>query len=171
MKPFLFFIPLENFRDEELFEPKKVLEGKGTETKTASTLKKTASGKLGGAATVDFSLNEIKTQDFSGIAFVGGPGVIQFKLYENKELLSLATSFYAENKVVAAICVAPRILAAAGLLKGRKATAFPDDETISILKECGAVFTDKAVEVDGRIITANGPGAAKKFGEAILSTL
>ncbi|MCD6213570.1 MAG: DJ-1/PfpI family protein, partial [Candidatus Desulfofervidus sp.] len=51
----------------------------------------------------------------------------------------------------------------------KKATVWSSEA--SQLKSLGAIYTGKPVERDGLIITANGPQAAKKFGETILATL
>ena len=42
---------------------------------------------------------------------------------------------------------------------------------IADLEAKGAVYKDEAVVLAGKIITANGPAAAEKFGEAIVETL
>jgi protease I len=42
---------------------------------------------------------------------------------------------------------------------------------VDVLKEAGAIFTGAPVERDGLIITANGPAAARQFGEAIAAAL
>lgn len=69
------------------------------------------------------------------------------------------------GKPLGAICIAPLILAKAGVLKGRKATVWDSGgEQIAILKAHGAVYTDQAVVIDGSVVTGNGPGAAGEFG-------
>jgi protease I len=73
------------------------------------------------------------------------------------------------SAILAAICAAPSILANAGLLKGKTATSFPDEG--ENLKAKGANFTGQGLEIDGRIITADGPAHAKQFGEAIVKAL
>ncbi|MEW5955402.1 MAG: DJ-1/PfpI family protein [Candidatus Micrarchaeota archaeon] len=171
MKKVLFVIAPTGFRDEELFEPKAVVEEKGFATAVASLSKGTASGKLGGKTDVQLTVKEAKASDFDAVAFIGGPGVETHRLYENKDVLSLAKSFAEAGKVVAAICIAPVILAAAGVLKGKKATAFPDVETLQRLEKSGASCSGSDVVVDGKIVTANGPGAAHKFGEKIADLL
>jgi len=65
--------------------------------------------------------------------------------------------------------MAPAILARAGVLKGKKATVFPGDETE--LTSNGAIYTGKMIEKDGNIITGCGPEAASLFGQALAKEL
>ena len=67
------------------------------------------------------------------------------------------------------ICIGPRILANAGLLKGVKATCFESEA--EAIGKLGAVFTGNDVERDGKVITGNGPHAAAEFGRTIASAL
>ena len=151
-----------DFRDEELFHTKEVLEANNVTVKIASTSKGTFTGKLGAQATADLSLEEI-TLDYDAIVFVGGPGASTY--FGNKKALSLAKEFYDAGKVTAAICIAPSILANAGLLEGKKATAFSSEERN--LTEKKANYTGNQVEIDGLLVTANGPEAARAFGSEI----
>ncbi|MHC4062693.1 MAG: DJ-1/PfpI family protein, partial [Planctomycetota bacterium] len=73
------------------------------------------------------------------------------------------------GKVLAAICIAPVVLANAGLLNGVRATSFLSErETLQV---AGAEFTGAPVERDGLIITASDPSAANLFGRAIADAL
>jgi protease I len=67
------------------------------------------------------------------------------------------------------ICIAPVILANAGLLKDKNATVFPDG--IEKLQAGKAIYTGNIVEVDGRLITGCGPEAAEKFGNELVKLL
>lgn len=60
-------------------------------------------------------------------------------------------------------------LANAGILSGKKATVFTSEE--GKLKDKGAECTGRSVERDGSLITANGPKAAREFGNAIAQAL
>jgi len=73
------------------------------------------------------------------------------------------------GKIVAAICIAPEILAEAGLLSGKKATAWSG--SLEKLRAKGAKVENAPVVSSGRIITGNGPGAARAFGRAIAEAL
>ena len=79
-----------------------------------------------------------------------------------------------KQKILAAICIAPAILAKAGVLEGKNATVWSsvlDKGPIKILEENGANYVEKDVVVDGNIITANGPQAASEFGRKIVEIL
>jgi len=65
-------------------------------------------------------------------------------------------------------------LAKAGTLEGKKAAVWSsplDKSAVKILKENGADYQKDSLVVDGKIITANGPGAAKEFGQKIVEGL
>lgn len=66
---------------------------------------------------------------------------------------------FAGNKYIAAVCAAPSILAALGLLEGKKATVHPDFEN----KMGNAIVTGEGVTVDGNVITGQGLGATIPF--------
>jgi len=86
----------------------------------------------------------------------------------------VARETISQNKVLASICISPVILAKAGVLKGKKATVWSspmDRGPVKILQNNGAIYEDKPVVVDGKIITGNGPGAAEEFGQAIIEVL
>src|SRR3989339_901535 len=159
----LIIIAFKNFRDEEYLEPKAVLEAAGIEVKTASTQVGTASGKLGAKVPVDLAIEDVAAADYDAVIFVGGPGCYDY--YNNPIALTIAKAAVKHNKILAAICSAGGILAHAGVLKGKKATVFPSEA--ELLKSKGATYTGAKVEIDGNIITADGPQSARKFGEAV----
>ncbi len=171
MKTALFVIAPEGFRDEELLQPKEVLEFRGANTLIASTRKGKATGKLGAVVEVEKEVAEINVDDFDAVVFVGGPGVEKFKLYENQEVLKLCKEFHNADKLIAAICIGPRIPAMAGVLKNKRATCFPDPGSIAMLKQKGALYTAEHVVQDENMITADGPQAAREFGEKIAEAL
>lgn len=165
----LFIIAKSNFRDEELSIPKKLIE-KRHSVEIASLTKGIAIGLLGMKVNVDISLEEAlrKINEYDAVVFVGGPGAQEY--YKNEKALSIARNAFNFGKIVAAICIAPGILANSGVLKGKKATIW-NGKFIDILKKNGAIHIDKSVVVDGKIITANGPAAAEEFGKAVLKAL
>jgi len=148
-KKILMVLAPKDFRDEEFLKPKQVFENSGAEVK------------------VDLDLAEVKVEDYEAIVFVGGPGSSVY--FYDQGVLNLAKEVVAQDKVIAAICIAPSILADAGLLEDKKATAFSSEE--SNLKSKGATYVNEGVVVDGKIVTAQGPQVAKEFGEKIVEVL
>ena len=163
----LFVLAKEGFRDEEFFQPQKIVETAGFATETASWEKGEAGGKKGGRVKIDKSLAETTVAEYEAVVFVGGAGAARF--FSDPIALALAQEAYQQGKVVAAICIAPSILANAGVLIGKKATSYPSEE--ENLRQKGAEFIQEKVVTDGRIITASGPEAASDFGWAIVTAL
>jgi protease I len=166
-KKAVLIIAKEIFRDEELFDTQKALEAAGVQTVVASSKLGTCTGKLGATAEATMLVSDISADNFDAIVYVGGGGSAEF--FGNPDALALAKDAAAKGKILAAICIAPRTLANAGLLKGIKATCFESER--GALIKLGADFQDVPVARDGNIITASGPHAAAEFGHAIAQAL
>jgi len=166
-KRVVMIIAPENFRDEELVEPQDVLVEKGAEVKFASASLDVAKGMLGVQVRPDMLVGNIKPEDWDAIILVGGSGASVY--WGDSTVHSLLKEAVKQNKIVGAICIAPVTLANAGILSGKKATVYSSEE--DRLKDKGAQCTGKSVERDGRLITANGPSAAREFGNAIAQAL
>jgi protease I len=166
-KKVVMVIAPQQFRDEELLMPKKILEEKGVQVFIASKGTKQAYGMIEAKVNVDLDVGEIKVEDFDGIVFVGGTGA---RLYFNDlQALNLVKKAVNHGKIVGAICIAPTILANAGILRGVRCTAFSTER--SVLKKEGAAFINNSVVKDGKIITAQGPMAATAFGQQLALAL
>lgn len=114
----------------------------------------------------DSVIDSITVGDFDMIVLPGGqPGADN--LNADPRVRDLVRQFYANGKLTAAICAAPYVLANAGVLDGRHATAFP-----AYRDRLGtAVYEEKAVVEDGNVLTSRGPGTALAFGLAIVAKL
>jgi len=165
----LFIVAPENFRDEELFVPLEILKNAGIETTIASKEAGICRGKLGGEAEAVIGLNQVNAEDFDAIIFIGGSGSEIY--FEDPAAHLIAKKAFKNGKILAAICAAPAILAKAGVLKEKSATIFPSPAYEEIMEKSGTNLTRADLEVDGKIITANGPAAAEKFGEKIVELL
>ena len=157
----------QNFRDEELLQPKKVLTEKGAAVTVACASLETAKGMLGAEVKPDMLVSEIKPEDWDAIILVGGTGATHY--FEDSSVHSMLNEAIKQDKIVGAICIAPVTLANAGILSGKKATVYSSE--VQTLKDKGAECTGKDVERDGKIITASGPQAAEEFGNAIAQAL
>lgn len=166
-KKVLMIIASRDFRDEELFKPRELFIKEGMEVVLASSSLETSHGMLGGTAKPNILIDEVKVEEFEAIIFVGGIGASEY--WNNPIAHKIAKEAVSLNKLICAICIAPVTLANAGILDEKKATVFRSE--VKAIKRKGAIYTGKAVEVDGNIITAEGPQAAKEFGETIIKVL
>jgi len=113
----------------------------------------------------DITIDEVKENNLNSIILPGGSG--HKNLEASSKVMTLLRKSYDENKYIFAICAAPSILGKEGLLKDRKATAFPGFE--KYLE--GAKISSEDVCVDGKIVTSRGPGTAHKFAYKIVEIL
>jgi protease I len=167
MKPVLFIIAPKDFRDEELFVTQSEIEKSGLTTTIASSIVGECIGSKGGKAISTVSLDQIKRKDYSTIVFIGGIGSRLF--FDDPKAINLAQEMAADGSLVAAICIAPVILAKAGLLKHKKATVFSSE--IETLEALGAYYTGMDVTVDDNIITAYGPQSSLRFAKRIIEKI
>jgi len=166
-KKILLIIAHKDFQEKEYSVPRKIFETEGATVEVASSSKEMAKGIFGMAIKPDMALQDVNANKYNAIVFVGGPGAEEY--FINKYAHTIAQKAYRSNKVVGAICIAPVTLANAGVLRGKKATV--SSGAAEELKRGGAIYTGKAVEQDGKIITANGPHVAGTFANLIVAEL
>lgn len=114
------------------------------------------------------SLAEVLNQTFDMVVLPGGqPG--SDHLAEDERLLDLLRRTVQSGGISAAICAAPKVLKAAGLLDGLKATSFP-----GVLDKNPAqdmTYLNQAVVDSGLIVTSRGPGTAMDFALHLIERL
>ena len=116
----------------------------------------------------DITLDEALTRDYDMIVLPGGlPGADHLK--DDARIIELVTRMASQNKYTAAICAAPRVLAQAGLLHGRRATSFPGALDVAAIP--GIDYSDQPVVRDGTVITSRGPGTAMDFALELIEIL
>jgi len=114
----------------------------------------------------DTSLDAALTHSYDMVVLPGGqPGTNHLKA--DARVLKLVQQMAQQGKYVAAICAAPSVLAAAGLLDGKRATCFPTclDDFPRVNLQTGAVVED------GKLITSRGPGTAMDFALILVERL
>lgn len=156
-----------NFQDKEYNDSREALENVGALIKVASIQGGVAKGASETEVKIDLTVNEVNVEDFDAVAFIGGSGMVE--IINDESLQVLAKKFYEAEKLTTAICVAPAILAKAGILKEKQVTSW--DGAKEDLEKGGAIYTGDAVIQDEKIITGIGPEAAKEFGEKIAEAL
>lgn len=164
----LLVIAPDGFRDEELFDTKTELERAGIQTTVASTHVGICHGKMGGTAESTVTISDIDLSLYDAVAFIGGGGAQV--LFDDINAHTIAKTMTETGKVVGAICIAPVILARAGLLDGKRATVHPTGGAlISVVSN--ASLSPESVVVDGKLVTGNGPEAAHEFGKTLVRML
>jgi len=167
MADVLMVIAPKDFRDEEYFYVREELEKGGHKVDVAS-LEDTAVSMIEKKEVVtDLLLNQCDVADYDSLIFVGGQGANVY--FDNEKAREMAFQTYEQGKIIAAICIAPSILARAGILEGKRTTCWSSQK--EDLEEHGAIVTESHVEIDGNIITGNGPEASREFGMKISSAL
>lgn len=169
MKKAVFIIAQKDFRDEELKIPMQILKDNGISCTIASTSLDTAVGSLGMEVDPDIAVSNIDADDYDVIIVVGGPGAPE--LAEHNEVLDLLKSAEIKGKNIAAICIAPTILAKAGVLEGKRSTVWKSEKSVRQLEQGKAIFVDEPVVVEDRLVTGNGPAAAKEFAKKIIEMI
>jgi protease I len=172
-KRVLMVIAPKDFRDEELTETRRVLEAAGASVTVAARTTAESRGMFGALAKPDIAMDRARPADYDAVVFVGGSGAKAY--FDDPAAHKLARDAAGAGRVVGAICIAPSILARAGLLRGRKATVWDDKGPAgpfaADLRAGGAAFTGGDVVRDGLFVTANGPKAAGNFGRVLVESL
>lgn len=120
----------------------------------------------GVTVTADALASEADFDSADALILPGGiPGAYNLAA---SDIISAQCLRFAENRLLAAICASPAVvLSPLGLLKGRRATAYPGfDDKMDCLEATGT-----KVVIDGNIITGQALGAAEDFALAIISEL
>ncbi|MGC8697410.1 MAG: DJ-1 family glyoxalase III [Halothiobacillus sp.] len=109
-----------------------------------------------------------KQTTFDLIVLPGGqPG--SDNLAADARVLALLKTQVAAGRFVAALCAAPKVLAKAGLIQGKRITHFPG--ALNPQEQQGAIITGNPVEVDGKLITGRSPGTAMDFALTLIEHL
>lgn len=123
-------------------------------------------GSRGTQIMPDTTLDAALSHDYDMVVLPGGqPGTNNLK--SDPRVIQLLQRMATQGKYVCAICAAPSVLAAAGLLDGRHATSFPGslDGFQKVTQESNAVVED------GKLITSRGPGTAMDFALTLVERL
>lgn len=116
----------------------------------------------------DTTLDAVMQHEFDMIVLPGGlPGADN--LNKDPRIHTLLKQMATAEKFTAAICAAPKVLATAGLLNGKHATSYPG--SIDAAETQNMTYEEKAVVIDGKVITSRGPGTAMDFALTLIEKL
>ncbi len=165
-------VATDGFEEWELFGPREILQKRGAEVVLASPkldpIQATVHDDPGKTIRPDLTVDEASADDFDALILPGGVRNPDH-LRTNPKAIQLIKDFAERGKPVAAICHGPWLLVEAELLRGRTATSWPSIQTD--LRNAGARVVDKAVVVDGNIISSRKPDDVEPFTEAIVDLI
>jgi 4-methyl-5(b-hydroxyethyl)-thiazole monophosphate biosynthesis len=114
----------------------------------------------------DVLLDDVTPQDYDCLFLPGGqPGTNHLK--SDSRVLHIVQSFQKADKLITAICAAPTVLHAAGILNGKKVTSYPSEQNVFT----ESTYLDDLVVHDGQIITSRGVGTALEFALYLVGVL
>ncbi|MFF5533196.1 DJ-1/PfpI family protein [Streptomyces cinerochromogenes] len=117
------------------------------------------------AVTADRALHEVTRPDIVVVA--GGPGTLP--QMENQALLEWLRAVDATSTWTTSVCSGSLLLAAAGLLRGRRATSHWG--ALEVLEQFGAEPTGERVVTDGKYVTAAGVSAGIDMALTLVGAL
>ncbi|HVF36505.1 MAG TPA: type 1 glutamine amidotransferase domain-containing protein [Sphingomicrobium sp.] len=162
----------DRFEESELFEPRRILIGRGATVKLAAPgmaeIMGTVIDEPGRRISPDLTIAQAKAADYDALLLPGGVGNPD-QLRTNPQAIDLIRAFAKADKPIAAICHGPWLLVEADLLRGRRATCWPSIRTD--LRNAGAALEDAAAVTDGNIITSSAPSDVQSFTEALIAAI
>ncbi len=124
-------------------------------------------GSHGIGVKMDADLADVIWDEQDAVILPGGmPGTLH--LGNSDAVCDIVKTMNAAGKIVAAICAAPSVLGACGVLQGKKATCYPGFEEKLLGTE---VILDQPVVADGNIVTSRGLGTSMEFGFQLIDML
>lgn len=112
-------------------------------------------------------LDDVDITEYHGIVFIGGLGTRD--LFNSLTCHKLIQKAFQLNRIVAGIDLGPLVIAHAEILKGRKGTIHPTEETHFIAT--GVIYLKEPVVIDGNIITARDKHAAVEFSDMVVGAV
>lgn len=155
------------FEDSELLVPLYRLQEAGYEVEIASLCRGTITGKKGYEVSADKSLADVAVDDYELLVLPGGKAPAAIR--DDSHARTIVCAFVDSGRPVAAICHGPQLLVSAGVVAGRHATCYRSvaDE----LRAAGALYEDREVVVDGRLVTSRQPADLPAFMRELMRLL
>lgn len=153
----------------ELNEPMKALKDAGAVVEIVSLKAGEFQGfdhlKPGDTVTADKAVAGVDASAYSALLLPGGVANPDL-LRADADAVAFVRAFFDAGKSVAAICHAPWLLIEAGVVEGRRMTAFESIRTD--LKNAGADVVDEEVVVDQGLVTSRCPDDIPAFNARII---
>lgn len=161
-------VPLaDGFEEIEAVVIVDVLRRAGVEVRMAGLASGPVRGAHGITLATDCGLDEVDASELAMLVLPGGmPGTAN--LLADERVLALVRGLESSGRTVAAICAAPTVLAAAGVLRGRRVTSYPD---VRGRLPGAEVVNHPRVVRSGPVVTSQGVGTALEFALELAAEL
>jgi 4-methyl-5(b-hydroxyethyl)-thiazole monophosphate biosynthesis len=160
-------VPLApGFEEIEAITVIDILRRAGIEVTVAGTVKGEIEGRNKIKVMPDGLLDTVGGRQFDMIVLPGGSAGTEH-LKKDPRVKQILLELAARGGYITAICAAPTVLSAAGLLKGKKITSHP-----SVRPDLSETdYSEERVVTDGTIITSRSPGTAMEFAMKLVEVL
>lgn len=166
------FLAADGVQEQELGEPWDAVLRAGGEPVLVSIQKGEIQATRGGEKTKKFTVDKLVGQvsykDFSGLVIPGGlksPDLLRM----DENAVEFVRGFVNHDMPVASICHGPWMLVEADVVRGRTLTSYPSLKTD--LKNAGAEWVDKKVNVDQKLVTSRNPNDLPAFCDAMVMSM
>ncbi len=159
----------EKFEDLEVLYPYFRLLEEGVQVHIAAPTMEAISGEHGYWLEPDLKIDDVNADRYDLLIIPGGfPNGAPATVRRNPKALDITKSFFSKKKPVASICHGPWTLVSAGVVKGKHLTSFWHDGVPEEIREAGGIFEDRAVVVDGTLVTSRWPPDLPAFMEEVM---
>ncbi len=160
---------MEGYEQPELTEPVKALRDAGAVVDIVSQKRGPLRGfkhhEPGDSVQVDLTFDEAQPDTYDAVLLPGG-ALNADQIRAIPQAQRFVASMNAAGKPMAVICHAPWLLVDTGVAKGRTLTSWPTIQTD--LKNAGATWVDREVNVDGNLVTSRKPDDIPAFNREFM---
>lgn len=157
----------DGFEEIEAISPVDIMRRAGVAVVTVGVTGKAVTGGHGIVVMADVDGTAFVLPDNADLVLLPGGGTGTENLAKSDMVAGVLATAAQRAILIAAICAAPTVLHKAGLLQGKRVTAFPAVQG----QLTGSHVTGAAVEKDGNIITGRSAGVALPFSHALVEAL
>lgn len=165
--PAVLIMTAHNVEDLELFYPYYRFIEAGMEVDICTPKGEAFQAKHGLGLKDSKKIADISTSLYQLLYIPGGQAPLE--LVKDKDAVRLTKEFFENGCPIAAFCHGPQVLAAAGIITGRRITAWPEIE--SEVEAAGATYVNQETVVDGQFITGRWPADLPAYVAHVLENI
>jgi 4-methyl-5(b-hydroxyethyl)-thiazole monophosphate biosynthesis len=151
-----------------------LIDGDGSTQLFTCAIKKEINSSFNQRMVVDYTLDQIKTDDFDALALPGG--FVEFDFYRDaydEQFMNIIKQFHQQGKWIASVCAGALPIGKSGILNGKKGTTYNKNNGIRqiTLRSYGCIVENSPIVIDANIITSWNPSTAIDVAFCLLEKL